>query len=83
MIGYSLFYLQQAHCNHIVINTHHLGETVQQAVNNLMPNLDCEISYSDEQPIILDSAGGIKQASTKFRKNDPIVVLNGDSVSFV
>lgn len=80
MIAYSLFYLEKANITNVVVNTHHLPETIKAAIASLQQHLKMRVQFSDEQPIILDSAGGIKQATQLFDNSQPIVVLNGDSL---
>jgi mannose-1-phosphate guanylyltransferase len=63
--------LQQAGCTRTIVNGHHLGHLVEQAV---MP-LD-GVSFQDE-PEILGTGGSLRRALGEF-SGEPVLVMNGD-----
>jgi len=63
--------LRESGCTKTVVNGHHLGERIKEAVNYLP-----DVHFQDE-PEILGTGGGIRQALAKFSQ-EPILVMNGD-----
>ena len=60
LIFHLLTQLQQAGVNEVVINTHHLGEQIEQALGGLDPSGIC-VHFSRENQL-LETGGGIKKA---------------------
>jgi len=84
MLAYPLFYLEQIGVKHIVMNTHHLPETVEAAARaSISPY--ATLQFSHESPAILGNGGGIAKAKDQLRKHlgpgDNFIVANGDSVT--
>lgn len=63
--------LQQAGCSKTIVNGHHLGHLVQDAVKPFS-----DVSFQDE-PDILGTGGSLRQALGEF-SGEPILVMNGD-----
>ena len=61
----------------IVINIHHLGAQIQEYIYS--KNYSVKISIFDEKKELLDTGGGILNA-TKIFDNDPFIVLNPDTL---
>lgn len=84
MLAYPLFYLEQIGVKHIVMNTHHLPETVEAAARSVI-SPHATLQFSHESPIILGNGGGIAKAKDLLRKHlapgDNFIVANGDSVT--
>ena len=60
----------------IIINTHYLFKEI----DNFLEKKNYQISVSTvNEPVLLDTGGGILNASKKF-KNDPFFVLNPDTI---
>ncbi len=74
--------LKAAGCQHAVVNVHHFASQITDflATNN---NLGIDIRISDETTALLDTGGGIKQASQQglFASNAPILIHNADIIS--
>jgi mannose-1-phosphate guanylyltransferase len=79
LIGYVLYYLEQAGLKNLVLNTHHLPKTIESATSCLTHGRNYKISYSHE-PHILGSGGGIKKAQSLIAANDDFIVCNADEI---
>ncbi len=94
MLCYPLFALETLGLERLVINTHHLPNTIEDCVEKYLQEVDYEIHFSSEQPTILDSGGGIGHArklltesvsstsgwASSTSDTENIVVANGDAV---
>ncbi len=79
MMAYSLFILEQIGLDRLVVNTHHLPEKIESTAK-LLVNGRYDLKFSSEQPKILDSAGGIREAGKFLKGDSDFLVANGDSV---
>ncbi len=77
MIAYPLAILREAGIEKVIINLHHHGERLRDALGD-GSRYGVSLTYSDENPI-LDTGGGIKKAEW-FLQDDTFVVLNGDTI---
>lgn len=77
MIVWNLLLLKRHGIQDVVINLHHLGPMIEQALGN-GSRFGLKIYYSHE-PVILGTGGGIKQAESHF-SGEPVLVLNGDTL---
>ncbi len=77
MIVWNLLLLKRHGILDAVINLHHLGTMIEQALGN-GARFGMRITYSHE-PVILGTGGGIKQAEGLFG-GEPVLVLNGDTL---
>ena len=77
MIAYSLALLREAGIEEVILNLHHLGDMLRDALGD-GSRYGISITYSEEDPI-LDTGGGIKKAQW-FLADDTFVVLNGDTI---
>lgn len=77
MIVWNLLLLKRHGIRDVIINLHHLGTMISQALGDGR-TLGMRIVYSHE-PVILGTGGGIKQAEPYFH-GEPILVLNGDTL---
>lgn len=77
LIAYPLALLREAGIREVMINLHHRGDQIRDALGN---GSECGVSiaYSEEDPI-LDTGGAIKNAE-RFLQGDTFVVLNADTV---
>ena len=75
LIVHQLRWLHRAGIRDVVINLHHLGEAIEQALGT-GTDLGVRIRYSRESEL-LDTGGGIKRALPDLGPG-PFVVLNGD-----
>ena len=60
----------------IVINVHHLADQIKNFINKKRYKI--KIIFSDEQNALLDTGGGIFQATKSFK--EPFVVINPDTL---
>jgi NDP-sugar pyrophosphorylase family protein len=77
LIDHQLRYLKKYGIRSVVINLFHLGEQIRRHVGN-GSRFGLDINYSEE-PEILGTGGGIKQAIRFFGRR-PFVVLNADAL---
>ena len=77
LIVWNLLLLKRHGFHDIIINLHHLGPMIEQALGN-GSKYGLRIYYSHE-PVILGTGGGIKQAEPNF-SGEPVLVLNGDTL---
>ena len=77
LIIWNLLLLKRYAFHDVVINLHHLGPVIEQALGN-GSQFGLRIIYSQE-PMILGTGGGIKQAEPYF-SGEPVLVLNGDTL---
>lgn len=77
LIVWNLLLLKRHGFHDVVINLHHLGPMIEQALGN-GSQFGLRIIYSHE-PMILGTGGGIKQAEPYF-SGEPVLVLNGDTL---
>jgi NDP-sugar pyrophosphorylase family protein len=74
---WTLTWLRRHGVTEAIINLHHLGRLIQQALGDGSA-YGMKLSYSHE-PTILGTGGGIKQAEAFFQ-GEPFVVVNGDTL---
>lgn len=77
LIIWNLLLLKRHGFQDVVINLHHLGPMIEQALGD-GSKFGIRIIYSNE-PVILGTGGGIKQAEPHF-SGEPVVVLNADTL---
>lgn len=77
LIVWNLLLLKRHGFRHVVINLHHLGPMIEQALGT-GEKFGMRIMYSNE-PVILGTGGGIKQAESHF-SGEPVLILNGDTL---
>lgn len=76
---YPLHFLNQLGVSRFVLNTHWQAQSIVNCLDRF-PNIRSMCDISHEEPEILDSAGGLKQARKFFTEDDDyFFVLNGDS----
>ena len=61
----------------IVINVHHLANEIEKFISNFKSKV--KITISNEKDLLLDTGGGVKEATKIFDKN-PFFVLNPDTL---
>jgi NDP-sugar pyrophosphorylase family protein len=80
MLAHVIERLKLFGCRDIVINIHHLGEQIISYLQSER-NFGLNILVSDERNYLLDTGGGVKQASTLFAGAEPVLVHNVDIIS--
>lgn len=71
----------EAGINHIVVNIHHFGEQIVDFLNK--HPFPATIEISDEREMLLDTAGGLKNAEHFFKHSDHILLYNVDIQSSI
>lgn len=79
LIHYSLFLARILRPQKVIINTFHLPEKIHQERESLMSPA-FELLFSDEQPILLGSGGGIAKAKKYLGEKDGFLAMNADEV---
>jgi len=77
LIVWNLLLLRQHGVTDVLINLHHLGHLIEQALGD-GATFGLRLAYSQE-PVVLGTGGGIKQAEPFF-EGQPFLVLNGDTL---
>lgn len=77
LVAYALRFLHAQGIKHVVINLHHLGDTIRATLGDGSP-YGVQITYSPEDPL-LETGGGIKNAQA-FLDGETFVVLNCDAI---
>ncbi len=77
LIEYALLFIKSHGIEEVVINLHHLGSKLTEALGD-GSSYGLRITYSPEDPI-LDTGGGIKKAQP-FLDGEPFLVLNADTI---
>jgi NDP-sugar pyrophosphorylase family protein len=80
MIEYSLAWIAAAGIRHVMINVHHKGDLIRDALGD-GDRFGLKISYSEE-PVILGTGGGLKQVEPFFA-DEPFLVVNADVLTAV
>ncbi len=71
-----LEFLRHHGVSEVLINTHHLGESIQEAVDRFAPP-ELTVSWSEE-PQLLGTGGGIRRAAAFLEQSETSLVLAGD-----
>ncbi|MCB0420091.1 MAG: NDP-sugar synthase [Bdellovibrionales bacterium] len=83
LLGFPLAHLEKSGLTHLIVNTHHLPDTVKSVVERLTVDRDYDVTFSDEQPDILGSGGALvhaKEALLRDNQQGLFVYANGDEV---
>ncbi|MBI2344113.1 MAG: nucleotidyltransferase family protein [Deltaproteobacteria bacterium] len=78
LIDYALQQLSAAGVTEVMINLHHLGEQIAEHIGD-GHRFGLAVRYSRESTM-LGTGGGLKAAES-FLRNDPFLVVNGDTLS--
>lgn len=77
LLGYAIEKLVAAGVTDIIVNIHHLGAQIAKHLSEgRYPGIN--IVTSDEQDLLLDTGGGLKNASWFFDDGKPFYVYNAD-----
>jgi NDP-sugar pyrophosphorylase family protein len=79
MVVRTLRQLREAGVERVVINVHHLGERVREALGS-GEALGLTIEYREEVPEILGTGGGVRNALGFFAGDEAMLLVNGDVV---
>ncbi len=76
LIDHALDLVEGAGAGTVVVNLHYLGDQIR---NHLASRTSPQVAFSEEQPQILDTGGGLKHARPLLG-HDPVYALNSDAV---
>ncbi|MDR0796590.1 MAG: nucleotidyltransferase family protein [Tannerella sp.] len=82
MLEHIILKIKAAGFSHLVINIHHFGKQIIDFLN-AKNNFGMTVDISDEQNYLLETGGGIKQASRFLEGKEPVLVHNVDIFSNV
>ncbi|MCF0177479.1 MAG: nucleotidyltransferase family protein [Bacteroidales bacterium] len=82
MLEHTILTLKEAGFDYFVINLHHFASQIISYVQN-HDNFGCEIHFSDETGMLLDTGGAIKHAAPLLDGTEPFLVHNVDIYSDV
>ncbi|MBX9768009.1 MAG: NTP transferase domain-containing protein, partial [Bdellovibrionales bacterium] len=93
LVGYSIYLLKAAGVKELVCNTHHLPDIMRDAVLRMtghnsggpggsLTSIFSRVDFSDEEGMILGSAGGLKHAQKFLKGTGEFFLANGDEVFF-
>ena len=77
MLDLAVQYLKKYGIEEIIINVHHFADQIEQYVRS-QNNYGISIEFSDERQMLLDTGGGIKQASRYLKDSLPFLVMAVD-----
>lgn len=81
LLEITLARLHAAGVAEVIVNTHHYSGLVEEFLNtHTQPGLRIEIS---NEPILLDTGGGLKNAAWFFNDNQPFILHNVDILSTI
>ncbi len=78
LVAYQLALLAHHGVTEVVINTHHLPRTLEEAARRHAP-AGVSVHFSRE-PELLGTGGGIRRVAGFLRESDPSLVLGGDMI---
>ncbi|HET8672619.1 MAG TPA: nucleotidyltransferase family protein [Thermoleophilaceae bacterium] len=70
-------YLARQGADRVVVNAHHLAEQILDFVGNTPAPFPVDVVVERE---LLGTAGGLRNALPYFRPDEPVIVLNGDTL---
>lgn len=70
-------HLIAAGADRLIVNTHHLAEQVEAYVAE-REGWGIEVRFSQEQPEVLETGGGLLAAAPLFRRDEPFLLHNAD-----
>jgi len=76
LIDHGVDIAENAGAANVVVNLHYLGDQIRK---HLASRTSPRVAFSEEQPEILDTGGGLKHA-LPLLGNDPVYVVNSDAV---
>lgn len=79
---YSMHLAEYLGTEKIIINTHHLAEKIRSVAAEA-PRVSTDILFTEEQPKILGSAGGMRNAQRFLEGNGAFLSLNADSAYLI
>lgn len=79
LAAWSLAFLEDLEVQMMCVNTHHLPTKINDLFKKIpLPTKD--IKFSDEQPKILGSGGGLSKVRDHFEGKGPFILMNSDEV---
>jgi mannose-1-phosphate guanylyltransferase len=79
LLRYNFALLKNAGVREIVINTHHLGATMERGAQAIASELDLDLQVSREEKQILGTGGGVRRAQAMLGAGT-FILMNGDMI---
>ncbi len=80
LLGYAVDQLIAAGIDEIIVNLHHLPETIENYLTRVYGDR-CKFHFSHE-PEILGTGGGIRKVRPLLENEEDFLVVNGDTIQF-
>jgi len=80
LLEIAITHLMDHGVSEIIVNVHHFADQIVSYLDQ-QQNFGIKISISDERDLLLDTGGGVKNASWFFKGGDPFFVRNVDVIS--
>jgi NDP-sugar pyrophosphorylase family protein len=80
MLERTILHLIKFGVNQIIINVHHFAEQIEEFLVS-KNNFEIDIAISDERKLLLDTGGGLKNASWFFNSEENFIVINSDVIT--
>ena len=78
LLAYPLAWLAHHGVDEVIVNLHHFPDATR-AVAEVWAPPGLRVHFSDE-PVLLDTGGGIRRAANFLRESDPSLVIAGDMI---
>lgn len=78
LLGTNLALLQRAGVREVVVNAHHLPETIARVAREASERLGLHLHLSFEAPEVLGTGGALVAARPLLDRGEPFLLINGD-----
>lgn len=78
LLAYPLAWLARQGVDEVIVNLHHFPDATRAVAEQWAPP-GLRVHFSEE-PLLLDTGGGIRRAAAFLRESDPSLVISGDMI---
>ncbi|MBX2988238.1 MAG: NTP transferase domain-containing protein [Bdellovibrionaceae bacterium] len=79
LAAYALEWAREIGVKKLVVNTHHLADQIHSLFHGFDHGAR-EVLFSDEQPLLLGTGGGVQKAAAILGEEESFLLMNGDEV---
>ncbi len=76
LLDYVFDYLRAENVQHLVVNAHHFPDKISQYLDGVSGFASVDLV---QEPVLLETGGGLKNAAQFLPKNAPFFMINGDA----
>ncbi|OIN86894.1 MAG: hypothetical protein AUJ12_04605 [Alphaproteobacteria bacterium CG1_02_46_17] len=76
LLDYIFDYLKAEDVQHLIVNAHHLPDKISQYLDGVSGFTSVDFV---QEPVLLETGGGLKNAAQFLPKNAPFFMINGDA----